>query len=147
MTYLPTSKPCPVRMQVSQCHCFLIKLLVGYNTMSSPRLVMYFDVQTVNYILQAYLVYKYRGKNNEVQHTTMMSKGGGSRQLYGTKPTLNTDTITSNANSTFEICWQIKHRGRVRKPFRKSYLGTQHMFCWKCFILSCTRYIFIIDIS
>ena len=70
--------------------------------MSSPRLVMYFDVQTVNYILQAYLVYKYRGKNNEVQHTTMMSKGGGSRQLYGTKPTLNTDTITSNANSTFE---------------------------------------------
>jgi len=63
---------------------------------------MYFDVQLVYSLLQAYLVYKYRGKNNEVQHTTMMSKGGGSRRLYGTKPTLNTDTITSNANSTFE---------------------------------------------
>lgn len=57
-----------------------------------------------NYTLfQAYLVYKYRGKNNEVQHTTMMSKGGGSRHMYGNnKPAMNTDTITSNANSTYD---------------------------------------------
>ncbi|KAL4234147.1 hypothetical protein ACF0H5_005800 [Mactra antiquata] len=49
---------------------------------------------------KAYLVYKYRGKNNEVQHTTMMSKGGGSRHTYGTKTSnINTDTLTSNANS------------------------------------------------
>ncbi|XP_060594332.1 probable G-protein coupled receptor CG31760 [Ruditapes philippinarum] len=49
---------------------------------------------------KAYLVYKYRGKNNEVQHTTMMSKGGGSRHMYGNKQTtMNTDTLTSNANS------------------------------------------------
>ena len=54
-------------------------------------------------LFQAYLVYKYRGKNNEVQHTTMMSKGGGSRHMYGNnKPVMNTDTITSNVNSTFD---------------------------------------------
>ena len=54
-------------------------------------------------IFQAYLVYKYRGKNNEVQHTTMMSKG--SRHTgYGPKSqNAPTDTLTSsNANSTFE---------------------------------------------
>ena len=53
-------------------------------------------------LLQAYLVYKYRGKNNEVQHTTMMSKG--SRHTgYGSKsPNAATDTLSSNANSTFE---------------------------------------------
>ncbi|WAR11603.1 Y1760-like protein [Mya arenaria] len=51
---------------------------------------------------KVYMVLKYRGKNNEVQHTTMMSKGGGSRHTYSNKPTMNTDTITSNANSTFD---------------------------------------------
>ena len=71
-------------------------------TMSFSGTFVNVDVHLVYPLLQAYLVYKYRVKNNEVKHTTMMSKGGGSRQLYGNKPTLNTDTITSNANSTFE---------------------------------------------
>ena len=54
-------------------------------------------------IFQAYLVNKYRGKNNEVQHTRMMPKG--SRHTgYGPKSQhAPTDTLTSsNANSTFE---------------------------------------------
>ncbi|KAK3610032.1 hypothetical protein CHS0354_032381 [Potamilus streckersoni] len=51
---------------------------------------------------KAYLVYKYRGKNqNEVQHTTMVSKG--SKHTYGHKsPTLATDNNTTDANSTYE---------------------------------------------
>lgn len=54
------------------------------------------------YILQAYLVYKYRGKNNEVQHTTMMSKGSR-HTTYGPKSqNAPSDTLTSNANSTFD---------------------------------------------
>ncbi|KAL3859157.1 hypothetical protein ACJMK2_009389 [Sinanodonta woodiana] len=51
---------------------------------------------------KAYLVYKYHGKNqNEVQHTTMVTKG--SKHTYGPKsPTLATDNNTTNANSSYE---------------------------------------------
>ena len=75
--------------------------IVLLNCVWASKVISVSDFSILFYIyLQAYLVYKYRGKNNEVQHTTMMSKGGGSRHMYGNKQTtMNTDTLTSNANS------------------------------------------------